>query len=458
MIYLLRQILPTLLLFCTVGFLFGGNPALAQSGGTEPAISARSSAVDDAAIARRLGSIYREINGLNTINVQVKAGVVTLTGKVANNQLIAQAEALANRVEGVVAVTNNLEEETSVDERLTPVFERVAIRLNEAIRYLPLIAVALLLWLLFILVGWFMTSRDWPWSRIAPNIFIADLLKQFVWIVFILAGALLALDIIGAGTIIGTVLGAAGIVGLAVGFAVRDTVENYLASILLSLRQPFRPKDFVDIEGQEGFVTRLTSRATILLDASGNHVRIPNAVVFKATIINYTRNPERRFEFDLGVDSESALDVALETGISRLNDLEFALDNPPANGWIEAIGDSNIVLRFCAWIDQNQTDFVKARSEAMRLTKKALESAGFALPEPIYRLKIDSMPTGAALLPSVEQTPQENRKPEPKAPAIEDKAHLNVEADSTISRQIDEERDNSKRNDLLTEQAPSELD
>ncbi|MGF0538066.1 mechanosensitive ion channel domain-containing protein [Agrobacterium sp. ES01] len=444
---------------CLAAFiLLQTQPSFAQTNADAPAISAQSSPDKDVAISKRLSAIYREIDGLSTVDVKVASGVVRLLGTVANAQLIDEAEALAKRVEGVVAVSNTLQEETSIDERLTPVFERVLTRFQDGIRYLPLVGVALILWGAFIVFGWFITSRSWPWSRIAPNIFIADLLKQFVWILFILIGALLALDIVGAATVIGTVLGAAGIVGLAVGFAVRDTVENYLASILLSLRQPFRPKDYVSIEGQEGFVTRLTSRATILLDASGNHVRIPNAVVFKATIINYTRNPERRFDFALGVDAESALDVALKIGIDSLQTLDFTLTRPPADGWIETVGDSNILLRFCAWIDQNETDFIKARSEALRVTKNAIEAAGFSLPEPIYRVNISSMPGGSSFLGTQDKAAK-TPEPSKKTPATKpQQTKADVSADPAIAQQIDEERQASKRTDLLTDHAPSELD
>jgi small conductance mechanosensitive channel len=114
---------------------------------------------------------------------------------------------------------------------------------------------------------------------------------------FIVLGVVLALDLFNLTALLGTILGAAGIVGLAIGFAVRDTVENFIASIMLSIRQPFRPKDLVEIEGELGHVIRLTSRATILLSLDGNHIRLPNATVFKAKIINYSRNDERRFTF-----------------------------------------------------------------------------------------------------------------------------------------------------------------
>ncbi len=81
------------------------------------------------------------------------------------------------------------------------------------------------------------------------------------------------------------------------------TADNYVSSLVLSLRQPFRAGDHAVIASHEGRVARMTSRATILVTLDGNHLRIPNSIVFKAVILHYTRNPERRFEFDLGIDA-----------------------------------------------------------------------------------------------------------------------------------------------------------
>jgi hypothetical protein len=167
---------------------------------------------------------------------------------------------------------------------------------------LPLILVAIGAGLLVIFAGFFIARRKWPWDRMAPNAFIADIYRQIVRLSFIILGVVLALDLLNLTALLGTILGAAGIIGLAIGFAVRDTVENFIASIMLSIRQPFRPKDLVEIEGELGHVIRLTSRATILLSLDGNHIRLPNATVFKAKIINYSRNDERRFHLRLGID------------------------------------------------------------------------------------------------------------------------------------------------------------
>jgi hypothetical protein len=121
----------------------------------------------------------------------------------------------------------------------------------------------------------------------------------------------------------------------------------------------------------------------------GNQLRIPNAEVFKGTILNYTKNPERRFTFELGVDANDDPLAAIKVGIDAIHTLDFVLEEPKAIAIITNVGDSNIVLEFQVWVDQSETDFAKARSIAIRETKHALENAGFTLPEPIYRLRFN---------------------------------------------------------------------
>ena len=243
-------------------------------------------------------------------------------------------------------------------------------------------------------------------------------------------------------------------IGVAVGFAVRDTVENYIASILLSVRQPFRPQDFVRIDNYEGFVISLTARATILMEIDGNHIRIPNATVFKSVIVNYTVNPQRRFTFEVGVDANSDLDRALKIGLETVSRQDFILDDPAADAWIRELGDSNVVLVFVGWVDQAATNLLKARSEAMRLVKRALETNGFSLPEPTYRLRLDDDIQTALSLPSSSLSTGE---PRAAAASTEPETAQDTAVDSDLRRRVAAERHQKGRGDLLDENAPNEF-
>ncbi|NOE20822.1 mechanosensitive ion channel [Ruegeria atlantica] len=378
---------------CLIFFLALPGWVLAQSTTepvqTESVIEVGDDAASDAEIRGRIERLLREIAGYDKVRVSVSEGVVTLSGTVIDNSAQDQLTQIADRVAGVVAINNATELSKSLEERLTPAAERIADRARNVIANAPIFLIAFLAFLTVAVGGWLLTSRLPLWDRIAPNRFISDVYRAIARIAFILLGVVLALDILNATALIGAVLGAAGVVGLALGFAVRDTVENFIASILLSLRQPFRPNDFVDIQGDLGTVARLTSRATILISPEGNHIRVPNATVFKGRIVNFTRDPQRRFDFELGVDADADLAAAMATAGAALEGLPFVLDDPAVGAWVEKVGDSNVVLTFTGWVDQTKTSFPKARGEAIRTAKTALEAAGFGLPEPIYRVRLD---------------------------------------------------------------------
>lgn len=352
-------------------------------------ITSQATPIDDAQIYDRIYGIFSEVDGLSSVKVTVNQGVVKLSGETANEKKATQAVKLANRISGVVTVEDDISRTLDIQDNVTPVVNDLVNQSKAGLKALPLLLVALLAFALVAWLGGWLSRREKLWQRITPNPFIAELLAQTVKVIFIVLGLILALSLMGAEAIIGTLLGGAGVLGIAVGFAVKDTIENYIASLMLSIRQPFRAKDHVVINDEEGIVVRLTSRATILMTLDGNHLRLPNSEVFKATILNYTKNPERRFTFELGVDANNDPLAAIKVGLDAIYTLDFVLKEPKAVAVINEVGDSNIILEFRVWVDQSKTDFSKARSIAIRETKHALENQGFSLPEPIYMLNFD---------------------------------------------------------------------
>lgn len=364
-------------------------PTISGESSNNAQIETTPTPLKDNDIRQRINGIFSEIDGLQAITVSVTQGVVTLAGETANEKKAQQAINLTNRLTDVVTVEDNINRTLDVQDNVATVYQGLMARGKNLIKALPLLLIGIVLFGVVALFGSWLSNRNKLWQRVTPNPFVAELLAQTIKVIFIIFGLILALSLIGAETILGTLLGGAGVIGIAVGFAVKDTIENYIASLMLSIRQPFRARDQVVINGQEGIVVRLTSRATILMTLDGNQLRIPNAEVFKGTILNYTKNPERRFTFDLGVDGNDDPLAAIKVGLDAINQLVFVLDEPKAVAIITNVGDSNIVLEFQVWVDQSETDFAKARSIAIRETKHALEDHGFSLPEPIYRLRFN---------------------------------------------------------------------
>ncbi|EAQ04106.1 hypothetical protein OB2597_08189 [Pseudooceanicola batsensis HTCC2597] len=413
-------------------------------------ISVSDSAQQDAAIATRIRDILAVLDGYEDVTVTVSSGIVTLRGTTLDAAAAGNLNDLAGRIEGVVAIRNQVTETTDVSRRLNPAFDRFERRMADLMAWLPLLAIAFTAFLVVVFLGILIARMRQPWDRFAPNAFIADIYRQVIRLAFAIAGVVVGLDILGATALLSTILGAAGIIGLAIGFAVRDTVENFIASIMLSIRQPFRPNDAVEINGDEGKVVRLTSRATILLSWDGNHIRIPNATVFKSRIVNFTMNAERRFFFDIGINPGSDMARATQTAKDTLAALPFTLTAPAPDAWIEAIGDSTVTLRLAGWIDQRDTSLLAARGEAIRLSLAALAEAGIDMPEPTYRL-IGAGGEGLGQLPA---PPSAGSTPPPAQP--EDAMDVQAHAEHALEAIVEEERREKRGKDLLSRDAPTE--
>ncbi|MEL6688462.1 MAG: mechanosensitive ion channel family protein [Pseudomonadota bacterium] len=413
----------------------------------------------DAEIETRLNDILSQLSDTNSVVVSVQSSVVTLSGEAANTESAERAINIAGRVDGVVAVQDNIVRTLDVADNVTPLVSRTAQLSTQFLRALPLIVAALTSLILIYLLGRFLASRTGLIRRMAGNPFLAELIATAIRIAFVVIGLVVALNILGATALVGTVLGGAGIIGIALGFGVRDTVENYIASLLLSLRQPFRAEDFVEIDGQAGIVVRLNTRATILMTLDGNHLRIPNAKVFKADILNYSTNPTRRFTIRVGVDSADDPLDAIGLGVQMLKDLPFILPDPEPMGMIVELSDSSILIDFFAWIDQRETGFAAARSQAIRDVKMALEEGGFSLPEPLYRLRVEGGTIPSEALTDSSPASPKGKPSKPKASASA--ATLDKDAEHIIIERVAEERADTEKGrtgatDLLDDAAPQE--
>ena len=439
---------------------FAQQQAEEQAGDPTSVIEAAPRELSDLTIQRRIEDIYAQIDALANVVVSVKEGVVTLSGQVSNEAQAQRALGLANRLEGIVTVEDEIERTLDVEGNVIPVLDQFAANLKRWIRAWPLVLLSSLVFVFIAFVGHGLAKWEALWNRVAPNVFLAELMAQAMRAAFVILGLVVALNLMGATTLMGTILGGAGVLGLTIGLAVRDAMENYISSIMLSLRQPFRANDHVTINEHEGKVVRLTSRATVLMTLDGNHLRIPNSTVYKAVILNYTRNPERRFEFDLGIDAADDPIAAMSTGLDAIRTLEYVIDDPGPNAIIRTVGDSNIVLTFMAWMDQTKSDFGKMRSLAIKVAKDAIEQGGFTLPEPIYRVIIDDR-GGQLANPQIDPGAEATRivpdnKKEKSARVAPGDTVLDVSPDRHIEEMVNEERSESAETDLLDSARPVE--
>ena len=273
--------------------------------------------------------------------------------------------------------------------RFAAALDLMETKLVKLVANVPLLLVAILIVLFSVWLGSFVARRMRVLTRIArSNPYMDGLLRGIVRGLIILAGVLVALDLLGATSLVGAVLGSAGVVGLVLGFAFKDIAENYVAGVLLSLRRPFAPGDHVRIDSHEGKVVSLNSRATVLMTMDGNHLQLPNSLVFKSVLLNYSRNPRRRFEFETNVGTRASWHRAMDTGLAALASVDGVLAEPAPNVLIRSLSDSGATLQFLGWIDQTRNDLGKTRSEAMRRVRKTLREANILPPDPVQKVML----------------------------------------------------------------------
>ena len=157
-------------------------------------IAVEDSAQQDAAIAVRIRAILGELDGYGDVTVTVSSGIVTLRGTTVDTTAAQRLNEIARRVQGVVAIKNEVHETTDVVERLNPAMQRLRTRLAQFAAMLPLISVGVLVFVLITGTGILLARRKNPWDRIAPNLFIADIYRQVVRLAFGIGGMVVALD------------------------------------------------------------------------------------------------------------------------------------------------------------------------------------------------------------------------------------------------------------------------
>ena len=415
------------------------NPKLVQQ-------AARETQQDDERILAEVTARLSRNVTFRAITPAVQAGVATLHGSVPDNEARQLATKVVAAVDGVVAVENQLTLAADFGARLHETWELLKDRAARAVAAIPLLITAIVVVMVMRWLGGWLARHLHIVRLDSRNPFLGTVIRRSVRAAFLIIGVLIALDLLGATALVTAVLGSAGVVGIVLGFAFRDMAENYLSGILLSLRRPFEPGDHVRVDSHEGRVVSLSTRNTVLMTMDGNELRLPNATVFKAVLLNFTHNPRRRFSFTLGVSYGEDLQRAQDLGVATLAAMQGVLDDPAPSATVDLVGDSSVTISYYAWVNQRETGFFKARSEAIRLVKKALEDAGMDLPEPTYRVQL-VQPAAHADTATAQTQPVTSVDPRAVA-----RDQGDVSPETELDDQIAEERARKASEDML--QAP----
>ena len=338
--------------------------------------------VRDSQIAERLKRILVASEWFEPLAVSVREGIVFLEGQTESDERKEWARQLALRTEGVVAVVNRIEVKPQISWDLTPTLREIE-RLADRVQWFaPLTVVSLTILLLAWLLSRGVTAlaRKLLRRRIASPLLL-QLVARSLSIPVILIGLYIVLQVAGLTRLAITVLGGTGLVGIVLGLAFREIAANSFASVLLSIRNPFRAGDWIRVGQHQGIVQNLNMRTTILLTLDGNHVQIPNALVYSSVIENFSTNPNRRSDFIVGIGYDDSAQKAQDVIIQTLRKHPAVLDDPEPGALVDELGPSTVNIRVQFWFDGRAYSVFKVRSALMRQVKRALQDAGISMPD-----------------------------------------------------------------------------
>jgi small-conductance mechanosensitive channel len=405
----------------------------------------------DAAIAERLARILQATGWFEKSSVEVRDGVVFLEGRAQHKEQKAWAGDLAGNTQDVVAVVNRLQVAEGAAWDFSPALGELKRLWRQGVESLPLLVFTLLILALAMLAARLAGAVTRRLLRERLNPLLRDVTARTFAILVLILGLYLALRVAGLTRLAVTLLGGTGLVGLVLGIAFRDILENFLASILISLRNPFKAGDLVEIAGQLGVVQKVTTRGTVLMDHDGNHVQIPNATVYKSTILNFTANPKRRMNFEVGIGYENLIPEAQKTALAVLRAHPAVLEDPEPLVLVERLGPAAVALRIHFWFDGTRHDGFKIRSALIRLVKRAFQDRDISMPDEAREI---IFPQGIPVR-LLEAAPETEKRPPPPAPesaAVATDAEGDLSSDEAqIKAQARQARTPEQGADLLAE-------
>ncbi len=169
-------------------------------------------------------------------------------------------------------------------------------------------------------------------------------------------------------------------IGLILGFALKDTLGNLAAGVVLLMNRPYNVGEVVSIQENEGTVTDLGIAMTRLKTFDGRYVTIPNGTVLDDAILNWSRNPTRRVAVEVSIAYDDDLERAVKTAVATAMANEKSLPDPAPDVLVSDLGDDGVGLTVRCWVYND--DWLSTWSELRRQLKLDLEADGFTIPFP----------------------------------------------------------------------------
>ena len=270
---------------------------------------------------------------------------------------------------------------------LQTAWQQLMSMIKGTIQLLPNILIAIIVFILFWIVAKFSRRfiKNFTRNKQSRNLglVLARLSQGFV----ILIGAFVALAIIIPSFKPGDLVQLLGVSGVAVGFAFRDILQNFLAGILILITEPFVINDQIVFKDFEGTVENIQTRATTIKTYDGRRIVIPNAELFTNSVTVNTAFDKRRLQYDVGIGYGDNIAEAKRVILQVLRSTQDVLQDPPPEALVVDLAASTINIRARWWVSPpRRSDELNTRDRVLTAINNELIANGIDLPFPTQQI------------------------------------------------------------------------
>ena len=217
-------------------------------------------------------------------------------------------------------------------------------------------------------------------ERARADYFLGDLIGRFANYVVLTFGLVYAFESLGIA--VGPLLGALGIVGIALAFAFQDILQNFVAGVILQVQRPFRSGDEIITNDHEGTVIAVGARTVTIRTPDGETVVLPSAEVISNPITNHTLHGQRRTTLAVGVAYATDLHHACRVARSATASVERVHESPAPEVYVTAFGDSSIDLAVMFWHEPSIATLWRTRDDVAKAVAAAFRAEDISIPFP----------------------------------------------------------------------------
>ena len=215
-------------------------------------------------------------------------------------------------------------------------------------------------------------------ARSGTDSMVVNFLGTIIYTILIIAVILAAVDTLGID--VTSLLAIVGVAGLAVGLALKDSLSNFAAGVMIIIFRPFKIGDFITAGGASGVVDEISLFNTLMHTGDNQRIIVPNSAILDSNIINVSALPTRRVDLVIGIGYDDNIGQARDIIMGILESDERVLEDPAPAVAVGELGDSSINLNVRPWA--NTADYWPLRAFLLEEIKVKLDDAGISIPFP----------------------------------------------------------------------------